>query len=326
MAPLHPRQVDAFRAVMIAGSMTAAARRLGVSQPAISRLVRDLERNLGLKLFERDGVRLLPRDEALRLYREAERLYVGLDHLARMAGEIRAARGGVLRIGAAPSLSICCAEDAVPRFAAARPDVAVMFDTESSSRIADVVAIQHYDIGLVLARQGQARTRDETLVETDAVCVAPFDHPLARQSRVTASDLTRMRVILPGRGTSLRASIDAVLKEAASSAAAPIETSLANCCKLAAKGLGVAIVDSLSAAEFRDALAIRPFLPRIAVRYAALFPFHAPRSLIVDEFVALVRDAAAGRLSEISFDEAGRPRPSPVSKRRGRGTPRRNDG
>ncbi len=301
---------------MISGGMTAAARRLGVSQPAISRLVRDLEKNLGLKLFERDGVRLAPRDEALKLHREVERLYVGLDQIARIGEEIRAARGGILRIGAAPSLSACGMEDAVGRLAASRPDLAIIFDTESSSHIAEMVAIQHYDVGVVLGRPEQKTAHGETLAETDAVCIAPLNHPIGRRAAVTARDLMHERMILPGRRTPLRISLDAALVELSSPVTAPIETSLNNCCRLVARGLGVAIVDILSAAEFANALIIRPFRPRIVVRYAALLPPKAPRSLVKDDFITLMREAVQRRIAQAAGVKSAS---APVSARRSNG-------
>ncbi len=67
---LNPRQLEAFRAVMLSGGVTPAAELIGVSQPAVSRLIHDLQRALGLRLFERHGARLLPTGEAHSLYRE----------------------------------------------------------------------------------------------------------------------------------------------------------------------------------------------------------------------------------------------------------------
>ena len=57
---IQARQIEAFRAVMLTRSMTGAAEMIGVTQPAVSRLVRDLEAELGLSLFERRGNKLVP--------------------------------------------------------------------------------------------------------------------------------------------------------------------------------------------------------------------------------------------------------------------------
>ena len=56
---LKSRQVEAFRAVMLAGGITPASELMSVSQPAVTRLIHDLQSALGLKLFERRGARLV---------------------------------------------------------------------------------------------------------------------------------------------------------------------------------------------------------------------------------------------------------------------------
>src|SRR5262245_21177406 len=72
MSALNHRQVEAFRAVMLTGGVTTAAQLMNVTQPAVSRLIRDLQESLKLPLFERRGTRLLPTAEALSLYQEVE--------------------------------------------------------------------------------------------------------------------------------------------------------------------------------------------------------------------------------------------------------------
>ena len=64
MPRLNQRQVEAFRAVMVTGGITSAAQLMNVTQPAVSRLIRDLQVAVGLRLFERVGTRLLPTSEA----------------------------------------------------------------------------------------------------------------------------------------------------------------------------------------------------------------------------------------------------------------------
>ena len=69
---LTPRQLDAFRKVMVSGSMRMAAERLQISQPAVSKLIKELESSVGVRLFRREGNRLIPGAEAQRLFREVD--------------------------------------------------------------------------------------------------------------------------------------------------------------------------------------------------------------------------------------------------------------
>src|SRR5262245_31811929 len=101
---LKPRQVEAFRSVMMTGGITAAAEAMNVTQPAVSRLIRDLEAAVRVPLFERQGTRLVPTPEASQLFREVERLYLGLDQIAQAADDIRQHKNIVLRIASVTSL------------------------------------------------------------------------------------------------------------------------------------------------------------------------------------------------------------------------------
>src|SRR5471032_1331068 len=100
---MNLKHIEAFRAVMLAGSMTAAAKELFTSQPNISRLITQLERETGLLLFQRSGVRLIPTSEGNAFFREVERAYVGLQGLTNAAAQIKNLGTGRLRIAAMPS-------------------------------------------------------------------------------------------------------------------------------------------------------------------------------------------------------------------------------
>ena len=104
--PINHRQLEAFRAVMEAGTVTVAAERLYITQPAVSRLIQDLESALALTLFERRRGRLAPTVEAQALYEEVERSFSGLDKIAQAAADIRSLSRGTLRIAAMPALAL----------------------------------------------------------------------------------------------------------------------------------------------------------------------------------------------------------------------------
>jgi len=102
---LNLRQLEAFRATMHAGTVVAAAGLLNVTQPAVSRLVAELERRIGFALFERRGRRLSPTAEAQQLYREIERLQLGVERVAQVAADIKLQRAGAVRLAVLPALA-----------------------------------------------------------------------------------------------------------------------------------------------------------------------------------------------------------------------------
>src|SRR5207253_1806325 len=92
MARINSRQVEAFRAMMLTGSVTDAAKLMAVTQPAVSRMLRDFQALLKMELFERRGSGLVPTASATALYMEVERSFVGLERITAAAEEIRGRR------------------------------------------------------------------------------------------------------------------------------------------------------------------------------------------------------------------------------------------
>jgi len=147
---LNLRQVEAFRAAFQTGSMTAAGDLMGVSQPAISRLIRDLEAEIAIRLFDRTGGRITPTPDAVALFREVERSFHGLDRISRAAAELRGRREGALRIAASVAPSFFCLPAVLSRFHEAWPGVALSLKTGASPEVLDLVALQQCDIGVAV--------------------------------------------------------------------------------------------------------------------------------------------------------------------------------
>ena len=130
---MNLKHIEAFRAVMVSGSMTAAARTLFTSQPNVSRLISQLERETGLQLFQRSGVRLIPTSDGTAFFREVERAFVGLQGLANAAAQIRNLGSGRLRIAAIPSAGMTLVPHAIKRFVALFPEVTVSLHVNTSA-------------------------------------------------------------------------------------------------------------------------------------------------------------------------------------------------
>ena len=148
---LNPRQIEAFRAMMLTGGATDAAKLMGVTQPAVSRMIRDLQLALDLKLFERRGARLVPTGEARGLYAEVERSFLGLDRIAAAAVELRTRRAGILRIASLPALANGFLPRFVGGFLAQRPKLDLTLSGLVSHIVLDIVATGQCDLGFAQA-------------------------------------------------------------------------------------------------------------------------------------------------------------------------------
>lgn len=283
---LKPRQVEAFRSVMMTGGITAAADAMNVTQPAVSRLIRDLEDAVQIILFERRGTRLVPTAEAVQLFREVERLYLGLDQIAQAADDIRKHKNIVLRIASVTSLVRPYLHQAIIDVVGDRLDLPLVIDVENSRHIWDMVEKNRYDLGFVFSSPRMADKNAVLLHSSHAVAAMAPGHRLASRSVISPADLQDERVLIPGRNSPLRLTLDRAFSHEDHPPISTMETSMLNCCYFAASGMGVGIVDQTSIrASGADVVTI-PFQPRIDVSYFAIRPSGGQRISVLDDIVS----------------------------------------
>lgn len=285
MALINPRQLEAFYKVMKTGGVTEAANMMNVTQPAVSRLIKDLEFALDLSLFERDGRRLEPRQEALMLYREVERIYLGIEHVKDTADNIRQEKNRVLRLGVAPGMSQIVADQVLPGLLERYPDLSVVMDVESTASITDMVLSRQYDIGIISGVPGNKALRAEKIHLSRAVAVVAATHPLAAQQQLTLNDLSHYRVLLPGRQTILREALQHHIEAHGILFRRVLETSMKHCCDLASARMGVAIVDAVTASHSTGNVVTIPLAPAIEVGYFSISHPKSGKSALCDELL-----------------------------------------
>ena len=117
------RQIEVFHAVYANGSISAAARALGVSQPSVSKMLRHAEDLIGFPLFELVRGRLVPTDEAHLLFREAGDVFERLASLQETARNLRGSGGAHLRLAVVPSLGLSVSPRAIASFRRSHPNV-----------------------------------------------------------------------------------------------------------------------------------------------------------------------------------------------------------
>ena len=288
MARLNPRQIEAFRAVMLTNSTTRAAQVLHVTQPAVSRLVRELQDALELVLFERKGNRLVPTGEALALFREVERSFVGLDRIANAAQELRARRSGVLRVAAMPALANGVLPRYAGRFLRSKPKLDLALFGLVSTMVLDWVISEQCDIGFAGAPVQHPAVRVEIMPAVRYVAVVPDSHRLARRKVLRPRDFSGESFIALGPSLPSRYRVDDVFSAHGVERAIRVETPLSEiACGLVASGIGLSIVDPFTAAEYatRGVTAVA-FEPALDFQFAALSPAGRSMSPVAREFIS----------------------------------------
>ncbi len=247
---LNLHLVRVFAGVVAAGSFSRAAVDLNLSQPAVSRAVQELERQLGTLLLDRTGRRIVPtsagqvlNDHAVGLFaieRQAEAALAELDGLDR----------GQLAIGASTTIGIYLLPPLLGAFHRRHPRVRLLLDVGNTAQIAERLRTTPLDIAFVEGPVAGADLvvrpwRDDAL----AVMAAPDDPIVARQP-VTLEDLAAAPCILREPGSGTREVVEAALQALGVEMRIAMELGSTEAVKQAvAVGLGISAVSSAAIAQ-----------------------------------------------------------------------------
>jgi len=249
-----------FLAVARRGQVTAAARELCVTQPAVSIALQRLEKEVGAALFERRAGRLSLTPAGVRFAAAAEQALRRLEEGRRAAVRVSEAPSGPLRLGATDVASIHLLPDLLPEFHRIYPDVEVSIDVDSSRPLVAAVVAESLDLALATLPVDHPDVAVTALTREPMTLVIPPTHPLARR-RLTARDLEDQPFLLYRRGSTTRALIDRELAARRIEPRVVMETGHPEAMKrLVAAGLGIAILPKISVADEvrRKTLAVRP--------------------------------------------------------------------
>ena len=290
---LRGRQIEAFRAVMVHGGISRAAEVLGITQPAVSRLVDSLARDLGFTLFEREGRGVVPTPEAHLLMREVDIYFMGIDRVAAAAEAIRETRRGQLRIGVLPALAMSIAPKLIERIVRAFPDVQITLDVHGAPHLNDLVGSGQLDLGFAHCDQPRADLVEVATWDIDCVCVTRPEHPLAQKSEISVRDLADTPLVLLSFGTSTAQKLERNFASAGIHPKVKIQAQPSYAAYfLASHGLGVTIVDGLTAdALARDDVVVRPLKPRLTYQFKLIRPTGVRPSLLASESAEIAMGA-----------------------------------
>lgn len=285
------RQIEIFHAVYAHGSISAAARALGVSQPAVSKVLRHAESQMGIRLFDLVRGRLVPTDEAHALFREAGDLFDRLTSLQQTAQRLRHAPSGHLRIGAVPSLGLDMIPAALATFRKTHGDVS--FDVQTLHHDAMLSALYERRCDLVFAYDPppQPRLAQRRLATASLMLLAPTG-TMGHGGAVPIAALDGFDMVSVAASGPIGDLIDRAL---AAAAVAPRMVATVNSYFVAAamvrRRVGVAIVDRFTAAALaHDALTLHPLAQPLRHGIHIAWLEDRPLSRLGEGFAATLRD------------------------------------
>ncbi len=285
------KSLECFRAIIRTGSATAAAQQLGLTQPAVSRLLGVLEDSIGFQLFHRSKGRLIPMPEALAFHQEVDIALQSIDRVAQLATNLRDENFGELTIVSPPSFAEGILSRVISEFLVEHPDIRVNLDSQSVETARDMVALRAVDCGFLKLPADYPGLACESLIRAGTVCAVPASHRLARKKKITVHDLRDEPLVLLGRGRASRDQIDDAFRDAGVDMNVRVEThTVGAACAFARSRTGIAIVNEMLGVQYAgNGLELRRFSPNFIHDYAFMTSSDAPMTRVTKRFLAHCR-------------------------------------
>ncbi len=288
---LSLRQLQIVYTVATSGSVTAAAEALGVSQPAVSMLLRDCSRDAGFPLFARRQGRLQPTPETRNLLIDLERVFDGVDRIGRLIDDMGDTTVGSINIAATAVLADNILPMAIAQFQRSRPRIQISIKTTDTPRVIASVVREEVDLGLALSPLIPHDARAIDLIAADLIAVVHSSHELAQRDFVEPQDILPYRLISFSRAQPIGALVEKAFREAKTPRRIAIKVNQSSvACALARAGAGVAVIDPFWLVGTRDgAITCLKFHPKTSISAQVLVSTNAPLSRPTRMFIASMR-------------------------------------
>ena len=211
---LTPQQLAAFLRLAQAGSFSEAARLLGVSQPALSRTVQQMEEVIGRRLFDRTTRSVVLTATGQELLPIAARLVAEFDDAFGELARFVAGRRGRVAVAALPSIAAVLLPPVIARYRAERPEVEVAVLDGLSGPVLDEVAEGRADLGLTIRPSPRATLSYRPLLADELGLVCRPDDELAGEGPLPWSVFTGRPFVAMAAASSVRQLTDAAFLQA----------------------------------------------------------------------------------------------------------------
>jgi DNA-binding transcriptional LysR family regulator len=280
-------QLTVFREVMSSGSISQTAMTLGRTQPAISSAIKNLEENLGLKLFERKGRRLIPVPEAYYLVAEAIDVLDRLSTVSRTMKLLSNAESGSLNVATMPGPSSVLFPNFISKAIGDNTDIKISLSSRSSPQVRELAGTQSIDFGFgdLGSSVQKSPQYSEELISADCFCAIPYNHPLVDKDNISCTDLDGIPMgTLQMNHNIYKRTLKAFAKEEARFNNIIDSQTYLPLLHFIAAGQCCAIVDPITVVSenisnmTNGKVIFKPLKPKLRYDYAVLTPSHRPLS------------------------------------------------
>ena len=238
------RHLRYFAAVADAGNVSLAARRLNVTQPALSRQIQDLERDFACRLFDRIGRRIVLTRDGDEILERTRRLLADAEALRESARALAGGEAGVLRLGTTPQFIEAALPEVLTRYARTFPGIEVKLAEDGGGTL--LRRVQHGELHLAVGLLRTEGLRSQPLFPNRVLAVIQKRHRLASRTALPVSELAGIPLLLLARDFQTRVLFDEACQAAHFEPSVRLESrSPQSLIALAEAGHGIAIVPSV---------------------------------------------------------------------------------
>jgi len=201
MINLDPLRI--FQAVARTGSFTRAADVVHLTQPGISKHIKQMEESFGTSLFDRSGRKATLTEAGTILFEATQGVMAIIDVAEQRIEDLKGLRGGRLRLGTSFPIGVYLLPPVLAQFRKKYPGIEVNLNITVSGMIGPKVLASEIDLGLASYEPRDSRLVARAFMTDELVAIVPRDHKLAHQRHITPQQLTEDTFIVaaPGAGT-----------------------------------------------------------------------------------------------------------------------------
>ena len=287
-------------------SFTRAAERLFLTQPAISLQVKALETELGERLFERHGKRVILTEAGRMLMRKAQEIFETVEAARQEMADLRELRVGRVCVGASDTNCAYVLPRPVSAYRKAYPGVEIRLIDRMSPGVERLVMDGVVDLGLATLPVSEPRLESDPLFDREDVVIFPPGHPLARSHTIALKDLGSYPLLLLQRGSTSRALMDRSFLEAGLVADVAMELGSIEVMKRFVEiGLGIALVPKIAvSSEVREGRVVAGRVADLPIRRVGVVKRAGARlSQAAEVFLQFLRSDASEGLAKSPGDQ-----------------------
>jgi LysR family carnitine catabolism transcriptional activator len=311
--PLKFRALKAFLAAVETGSITRAAAQIGLTQPSLTTSLKNLERDLGVTLFDRTTRSLRLTAAGQEFLARIERPVADLDEAYRHMRDLSEARLGSVVVGALPSCALALVPSVISRLKAAYPNLGIRLIEAHDAELAMMLRTNQVEFGIASQQPDSANLDFEYLLDDTFMLLHPPCHPITRVSEPGWADLVSHDLILLSKGSNWRAQFESAVSGMTAVPGARFDvTHMATAVHMVRQGLGLTVVPRLAQPALHlDGLAIRPLAGRLSQRRIGIL-YRPDRSLSsgARHLIALFREAAGDVAESVTDRRIGAATPN----------------